>query len=57
MPHGIHATRQTAFRLPEGLLAWLRQQAEDEGGGRTMTDIVQRALERERERCQDATPR
>jgi len=57
MPHGVHSTRQTAFRLPEGLLAWLRAQAGREGDGRTMTDIVQRALERERERCQDTTSR
>jgi hypothetical protein len=52
MPHGVHTTRQTAFRLPEGLLAWLRDQAGREGV--TMTDIVQRALERERD---TATPR
>jgi hypothetical protein len=42
MPHGIHTTRQTAFRLPEGLLAWLREQAERED--RTMTEIVIDAL-------------
>lgn len=48
MPHGVHNTRQTAFRLPEGLLAWLREQAEREG--RTMTDIVEDALEEYRRR-------
>jgi hypothetical protein len=42
MPHGIHATRQTAFRLPESLLAWLREQAERED--RAMTEIVTDAL-------------
>lgn len=49
--HGVHGTAQTAFRLPEGLLAWLKEQAGREGGGVTMTAIVERALEAERERC------
>ena len=42
MPHGEHLLRQTGFRLPEGLLAWLREQAEREG--RTMTAVVIDAL-------------
>jgi predicted transcriptional regulator len=41
-PHGVHAREQTAFRLPPGLLARLRDQAEREQ--RTMTDIVVAAL-------------
>ena len=56
MPHGRHNTVQTAFRLPEGLLAWLRGQAAAESPA-TMTDIVVRALEAERERCEDITTR
>jgi hypothetical protein len=51
MPRGVHAKSQTAFRLPGGLLAWLKEQAEREGDDVTMTAIVERALERERERC------
>ena len=43
MPHGIHSTAQTAFRLPEGLLAWLREQATAED--RAMTAVVIDALE------------
>jgi predicted DNA-binding protein len=43
MTHGEHNERQTAFRLPEDLLAWLRDQAKRED--RTMTAIVRRALE------------
>src|ERR1035441_3091259 len=50
--HGVHAARQTAFRLPEGLLAWLKEQAGREGDKVTMTAIAERALERERERCE-----
>lgn len=46
MPHGVHKLTQTAFRLPEDLLAWLKEKAEREG--RTMTEIVVNALERER---------
>jgi hypothetical protein len=42
MPAGTHKTTQTAFRIPEGLLAWLRNQAEAEQ--RTMTAIVTDAL-------------
>ncbi len=53
--HGVHTTAQTAFRLPEGLLAWVREQAKREGDGRTMTDIAVRALEAERERCAGIT--
>jgi len=45
VPQGIHSKSQTAFRLPEGLLARLKAQAEREDV--TMTSIVQRALERE----------
>ena len=41
--HGVHKTTQTAFRLPEGLLAWLREQATAED--RTMATIVIDALE------------
>ena len=48
MPHGEHNDVQTAFRLPGGLLAWLREQAKAED--RTMTAIVRRALEAEREK-------
>lgn len=55
MPRGVHSKPQTAFRLPEGLLAWLKRQAEREGGDVTMTAIVERALERERERCEGIT--
>lgn len=43
MPHGEHGDVQTAFRLPEGLLARLREQAKAED--RTMTAVVRRALE------------
>lgn len=50
--HGAHNTEQTAFRLPEDLLTWLRGQAKREGEGQTMTGIVVRALEVERERCE-----
>jgi hypothetical protein len=53
--HGVHAARQTAFRLPEGLLAWLKEQAGREGDKVTMTAIAERALERERERCEGIT--
>ena len=38
-----HKLTQTAFRLPEGLLAWLREQAEREH--RTRTAVVRDALE------------
>jgi hypothetical protein len=38
-----HKAIQTAFRLPDGRLAWLRQQAQREH--RTMTDIVAEALD------------
>jgi len=42
MPRGVHFTAQTAFRLPEGLLASLKgAAAEDE---RTMTDCVSEAI-------------
>lgn len=51
----LHKTRQTAFRLPEGLLSWLREQAQREGGEATMTSVTKRALERERERCEGIT--
>ena len=49
MPHGEHNDVQTAFRLPEGLLTWLREQAKAED--RTMTAIVRRALEAYREQA------
>jgi hypothetical protein len=55
MPHGVHNSRQTAFRLPEGLLAWLREHAEREG--RTMTEIVTEALEAYRDRLSGITTR
>jgi predicted DNA-binding protein len=42
MPHGVHKKDQTAFRLPESLLAWLRDYAKRQS--RTMTDIVNEAL-------------
>ena len=42
MTSGVHKTTQTAFRLPKGLLAWLRAQAEAED--RPMTAIVTDAL-------------
>lgn len=42
-PHGVHNTAQTAFRIPEGLLARLRAQAAREH--RTMTAIVTDALD------------
>lgn len=35
MPHGIHKLKQTAFRLPEELLAWLKRQSEREQRART----------------------
>jgi predicted DNA-binding protein len=54
MPHGIHKLTQTAFRLPEDLLAWLKQKSEREG--RPMTEIVIGALERER-RQDESGPR
>jgi hypothetical protein len=43
MPHGEHLTAQTAFRFPEDLLVWLREQATAED--RAMTAIVIDALE------------
>jgi hypothetical protein len=44
-----HKLPQTAFRLPEGLLAWLREQAATEE--RTQTAIVRAALEEYRRRA------
>jgi predicted DNA-binding protein len=44
--HGVHNGVQTAFRLPPDLKSWLERHAEETG--RTMTDIVVSALERER---------
>lgn len=41
--HGVHNLTQTAFRIPEGLLAWLRAQAEHEE--RPMSAIVLDALQ------------
>jgi hypothetical protein len=38
MPHGVHSTAQTAFRIPEGLLARLKNATARHG--LTMTDIV-----------------
>ena len=49
--HPLVAVR--LFRLPEGLLAWLRGQAATEKPV-TMTDILVRALEAERDRCDGA---
>ena len=57
-PQGVHTRSQTAFRLPRALLAWLKAQAEREG--RTMTDIVENALNdyrAHRERKQEAANR
>lgn len=48
MPHGEHLLAQTAFRLPEGLLARLKRAAERDG--ETMTDIVRAALKTELDR-------
>lgn len=42
MTSGVHKTEQTAFRIPESRLAWLRAQAGREQ--RTMTAIVNDAL-------------
>jgi hypothetical protein len=56
MPHGVHNTVQTGFRLPEGLLARLREQAAIEASV-TMTDIVVRALEAEFARLDGITTR
>jgi predicted DNA-binding protein len=47
--HGVHNGVQTAFRLPADLKDWLESHAITTG--RTMTDIVITALERERERA------
>lgn len=43
MSPGKHSRGQTAFRLPEAVLVWLRGQAQQEG--RPMTHIVIEALE------------
>jgi hypothetical protein len=48
MPHGVHNTAQTAFRLPESLLARLKESAKRHG--QTMTDIVVRGIEAELDR-------
>lgn len=42
-PSDKHLRPQTAFRLPEAVLVWLREQAEREG--RSMTAITIEALE------------
>jgi hypothetical protein len=44
--HGVHAGSQAKFWLPPDLKDWLKQHAADTG--RTMTDVVVDALERER---------
>jgi hypothetical protein len=56
MARGVHKTAQTAFRLPDDVLSWLRGQAAKEDPA-TMTDIVVRALEAEREHCEGITTR
>ena len=43
MTSGTHRTAQTAFRIPEGLLAWLRARAAAEQ--RTLTALVIEALQ------------
>ena len=53
MPHGVHAKNQTAFRLPEGLLARLKDGAERHG--QTMTDIVARGISAELDRLDGIT--
>ena len=52
MPHGVHAKNQTAFRLPEGLLARLQAHAKD---GQTMTDIAARGIAAELDRLDGIT--
>lgn len=52
--HGAHNREQTAFRLPPGLKSWLESHAITTG--RTMTDIVIAALERERAHNADGAP-
>lgn len=46
--HGVHNREQTAFRLPPDLKARLERHATQTG--RTMTEIVVTALERELDR-------
>jgi phage-related baseplate assembly protein len=55
--HGVHVTVQTAFRIPEGLLASLKDAAgQDE---RTVTDCVNEAIAEwlDRRRARLAPPR
>lgn len=54
MPHGTHNTTQTAFRLPQGLLARLRETAERRGV--SMTEIVARGTEAELDRMAQHEP-
>lgn len=54
MPHGTHNTAQTAFRLPQGLLARLRETAERRGV--SMTEIVARGTEAELDRMAQHEP-
>ena len=50
--HGVHSTAQTAFRLPEGLLARLKAHATN---GQTMTDIAARGIAAELDRLDGIT--
>lgn len=53
MPHGVHNTRQTAFRLPEGLTERLKDAAKRLG--ETMTDIAARGIAAELDRLDGTT--
>jgi predicted DNA-binding protein len=53
-PRGVHALKQTAFRLPPGLLARLKTTAGQRG--ETMTDIVSRAVTAELDRLDQEKP-
>ena len=54
-PHGVHALKQTAFRLAPALLARLKTTADQRG--ETMTDIVTRAVTAELDRLGQEEPR
>lgn len=51
--HGVHAKNQTAFRLPEGLLARLKDGAQRHG--QTMTDIAAHGIAAELDRLDGIT--
>jgi hypothetical protein len=55
MPHGVHKTVQTAFRIPEAVLARLKESAGIRG--ETMTDIVVRGTVAELDRLDGITTR